>query len=386
MKTNSNNFNFATIIFIMCLFVFFLGTSFAGQSVSLPKTMIWTAYDVGTTAYLLPAGIAATLSRQYDCKIRIMPSSTGVGRLIPLKTKKAKCAFLGNETFFAVEGLYEFIAYEWGPQDLRVILGRENSLTFVCTKTSGIKTVSDLKGKRVSYIPGNPSVNVKAEGMLAFAGLTWNDVIRVEFPSWTAQMEALIEGKTDASACTTDSEFLHRIASSPRGLYRPPFPPDDRSGWKRVQKICPFLYPAKAFIGPEITKDNPVDAAGYRFPIIAVYADEDPEFVYNLIKAFDSSYPLYKDSHPAMPYWKIEEAGLPPSDAPFHPGAIKYLKEKNIWKTEHDAWNNKRMHHIKRLQELWEDVVRKAEAEKIGTTKLSEFWLKQRAKALETLD
>lgn len=366
------------------LFIFFAlsGSAVAQKPKALPGKMIWTTYDVGTTAYIQPAAMAAVIGKEYGMKIRILPSSTGIGRLIPLKIKKARCAFLGNEAYFSVEGLYDFSVYEWGPQDLRVVLGRPNTLTFVCTKDSGIQTVSDLRGKRISTIPGAPSINIKAEAMLAFAGLTWNDVQKVEFPTWTAQMNALIEGKTDASVCTTDSAFLHRIETCPKGLYRPPFPPNNEAGWERVQKIAPFLSPKKATIGAGLSKDNPIDSAGYRFPMLVVYADEDPEFVYNLIKVIDETYPHYKDAHSAMPSWKIDNAGVPPADAPFHEGAVKYLKEKGVWKAEHDAWNKNRISHMKKLQRAWEDAVEKGEAKKMKAKVYREFWLKKRMTVL----
>jgi TRAP-type uncharacterized transport system substrate-binding protein len=50
-----------------------------------------------------------------------------------------------------------------------------NSSAVIVTKESGIKTLKDLKGKRVSWILGNPSLNVKMEAYLAFANLTWDD-------------------------------------------------------------------------------------------------------------------------------------------------------------------------------------------------------------------
>jgi uncharacterized protein len=370
------------LTFFFASFVF-AAPAIAQESATLPPTMIWTSYDVGTTAYTQPSAIAAMLSKKYPVKIRVLPSSTGIGRLIPIKTKKAQCAFLGNEAYFSAEGLYDFAVYEWGPQDLRVVLGRPNTVTFVCTRDSGIKTLSDLRGKRVSYVPGAPSLNVKTEAMLAFAGLTWDDVKKTEFSTWTAQMNALIEGKTDASTCTTDSAFLHQIETSHRGLYRPPLPPNDKEGWKRLQKIAPFLSPEKATIGAGLSEENPINAAGYRFPILTVYADEDPEFVYNLIKAIDESYPQYKTVHPAMPSWKIDCAGIPPADAPFHEGAIKYLKEKGVWKAQHDAWNKERISHMQKVQKAWQTTLDKAQSKELKAKDFPNFWLNERKSALE---
>ena len=49
------------------------------------------------------------------------------------------------------------------------------------TKSSGIETYEDLRGRRVAYIKGSPALNVNTEAYLAYAGLTWDDVEAVEF-------------------------------------------------------------------------------------------------------------------------------------------------------------------------------------------------------------
>lgn len=37
---------------------------------------------------------------------------------------------------------------------------------------------SDAKGKRGALVAGNPSINVKCEAVLAFGGLTLDDILR----------------------------------------------------------------------------------------------------------------------------------------------------------------------------------------------------------------
>jgi len=116
--------------------------------------------------------------------------------------------------------------------------------------------------------------------------------------------------------------------------------------------------------------------------MITVYADMDPDVVYSFIKALDATYPMYEKATPVMPEWKIIESGVPPADAPFHEGAIRYLKEKGVWKAEHQAWNDERLEHIKNVQKAWEKAREKAEAKKMKSKVFPEFWLKERATAL----
>ncbi|MFH1954683.1 MAG: TAXI family TRAP transporter solute-binding subunit [Pseudomonadota bacterium] len=372
------------IFMVVVSFIFFgfLASAGAEKSVSLPKTMIWSCYDVGASGYVQASAIADAFVKKYGIRVRLLPSGTSIGRLMPLTTGRVSCGFLANEVFFAVEGLYDFSTIEWGPQDLRVLLAHPTTIALATTKESGIKTIKNLKGKRVSWIPGAPTLNIKAEAFLAFGGLTWNDVNRVEFPSYGAACKALIEGKTDASVVSTSASTMYELETSPRGLFWAQFPPSDKEGWDRMLKIAPFLSPKKETIGAGISKENPVYLPGYRYPMITVYANADPEWVYNFVKALDQTYPTYEKAHAVMPDWKISESGVPPADAPFHVGAIKYLKEKGVWTAKDDEWNKARIEHLKKVQKAWEKTVAEAEAKKIKSKEFPEFWLKQRAEAL----
>jgi TRAP transporter TAXI family solute receptor len=373
-----------SIIALIFSFIFFgpVGPANAKKSVSLPKTMIWSCYDVGASGYVQASAIADAFVKKYGTRVRLLPSGTSIGRLMPITTRRVSWGFLANEVYFAVEGLYDFASIEWGPQDLRLVLAHPTTIALATTKASGVKTLSDLKGKRVSWVPGAPTLNIKAEAFLAFADLAWDDVKKVEFPSYGAACTALKEGKTDASVVSATASLMYELESSPRGLYWPQFPPDDKEAWKRMQKIAPFLSPYKETIGAGISKEKPVYLPSYRYPMITVYAYADPDWVYNLIKALDESYPLYEKAHPVMPLWHITKAGVPPADAPFHEGAIKYLKEKGVWKAEHDAWNNERVEHIRKVQKAWDKTLEEARAKKMKSKELPEFWLKERAKAL----
>jgi uncharacterized protein len=373
------------ILFYMCaslVFFGFLASAGAGESVSLPKTMVWSCYDVGASGYVQASAIADAFVKKYGIRIRLLPSGTSIGRLMPITTGRVKCGFLANEVFFAVEGLYDFSSREWGPQDLRVILAHPTTIGFATTKESGIKTVKDLKGKRVSWIPAAPTLNIKAEAFLAFGGLTWDDVERVEFPSYGASCKALIQGKTDASVVSSSASTMYELETSPRGLFWLQFPPDDDAGWKRMLKVAPFLSPKEETVGAGISKENPVYLPGYRYPMITVYANANPEWVYNLTKALDETYPMYEKAHAVMPSWKITEAGVPPADAPFHEGTIKYLKEKGVWKAKDAAWNTARLAHLKKVQEAWDKAVAEADTKKMKSKLFPKFWLEQRAKAL----
>ena len=101
-----------------------------------------------------------------------------------------------------------------------------------------------------------------------------------------------------------------------------------------------------------------------------------------MAKAMDETFDIYKSAHKVMPLWILKKSGKPPADAPFHEGAIRYLKEKGVWTAEAQAWNDARVAHMKKLQAAWEKALEEKTAKKIKEKKFEEFWLKTRAEAL----
>src|SRR5690606_34205603 len=81
---------------------------------------------------------------------------------------------------------------------------------------AGIKTPYDLKGKRIGYVKGNPSVNVKQDAYLAFAGLTRDDIEVVWYGSYAALKDAVIQNQIDGYSSVTTSGNMREIEASPR--------------------------------------------------------------------------------------------------------------------------------------------------------------------------
>ncbi|WP_102225163.1 TAXI family TRAP transporter solute-binding subunit [Acidimangrovimonas sediminis] len=329
----------------------------AGAAVAqeLPKTMIWTSYDVGSAGYAEASAIADALGQKFGTKVRILPSGSGIGRLQPLLMGKADYGYLATETFFISDGAYDFAAPQWGPKNLRAVLGRPASISMVTAKDANIRTVADAKGKRMALVAGNPSVNVKCEAILAFGGLTVKDVDPITFPTYSAAMSSMTKNQADFTCTTPTTSQLYELAESPRGIYWVPLPADNKKGWAALEKVLPIMKPFNEDIAAGLKKGESVPMAAYRYPVIATTADKSDDEVYAFIKALDETYDMYKDGTATMKRWKIQEAGEPPIDVPFHPGAIRYLKEKGVWTAEDDAWNNKRIKRLDALMAAWKE-------------------------------
>lgn len=356
----------------------------AGASAAeLPKSMTWSSYDVGSAGYAEASAIADAFGKKFGTRIRIQPSGSSIGRLQPVLSKRADIGFLATETFFASEGIHDFSTRRWGPQDLRVVAGRPSSFGIFTAADADIHTLQDLKGKRFAYVAGNPSINVKCDAFLAFAGLTRDDVDAKMFPTYANAMSSLARNEADASCTTTTPSHVYELEQSPRGIRWLEVPADDQEGWKRLRAVAPFFQPYTETVGAGISKENPVDILAYRYPVLVVRSDSDADLVYAFTKALDETYDLYKDATSVMPRWDLKQAGVPAADAPFHEGAIRYLKEKGIWTDEAQAWNDARVKRLNALRDAWQKAV--AEGDGKSDEEFAAIWDRIRTQALNSL-
>jgi len=98
----------------------------------------------------------------------------------------------------------------------------------------------------------------------------------------------------------------------------------------------------------------------------------------------DETFDLYKNATKVMPRWSVDVAGVPPADAAFHEGAIRYLKEKGIWTDEHQQWNDARVKRQQALQAAWDETM--AQGKDMSEEQFAELWEKNRQAAIASLN
>ena len=179
--------------------------------------------------------------------MRVLPAGNDVARLAPLKANRAQASAMGIGTYFAQESVFEFGVKEWGPQPLRLILAVTdcNAISLGVAKDTGVKEIKDLKGKRVGMVVGSPALNQNAFAVMAFGGLTRNDVKLVEFSSYGAMWKGMVNNEVDAAIASTISGQVKEVETSPRGIVYPPTPAADKEGWARLNKIGPYYLSAQ---------------------------------------------------------------------------------------------------------------------------------------------
>jgi TRAP transporter TAXI family solute receptor len=353
----------------------------AHAQVKLPPTLSWSAYDVGSGGYNQAVAIGNALKQKYNVSLRVLPGKNDISRNLPVREGQVQFSANGvGGAYLAQEGVFEFGAPDWGPQPVRGLMlnTSDQVLTVVAAKDTGVRTVADLKGKRVAWVIGAPSLNQNITAMLAFANLTWEDVKKVEFGGFGAAMDGIVNNQVDAAFTSSISGKAYQIAKSPRGLVYPIFSHKDKAGWARMNAMAPFFFPFMGTEGAELSKDHPAESATYPYPILMTYAAQDAELTYNMTRAMVETFDLYKSAAPGNAGWAVDRQNFA-WVIPYHDGAIRYWKELGKWTPADQAHNDKLLARQKALADAWGQVKKRSHADDKAFTA---DWQKTRAAVL----
>lgn len=354
----------------------------SAADVTLPRTLAWSAYGTNSSGYAQAVAIGNMLQNRYGTSLRVLPGDNDVSRMTPLRTNRVDMCACGIASYFGSEGVMMFADPEWGPQPVRVITTSIASfgLALAVAGDLDVKTPADLRGKRIAYVRGDDALNKGTEAYLAFGGLTWDDVERVDFPGYGRSFDGIIAGQADASFTTTVTPPAQQLASSPRGIAWPELDHNDTEGWKRLTDAAPYFQPHKITSGAGgISADNPYYGASYPYPILIANADLSEDTVYGLIRAMNDNFDDYKDSAPGAAGYSLENQNLK-WVMPFHEGVVRYFREKGIWTEDMQAHQDELIKRQELLASTWATYMasnppRNADAFRDG-------WMKARADAL----
>jgi TRAP transporter TAXI family solute receptor len=349
------------------------------EGIDLPKQLSWTAYGTGSAGYNQSVAIGAALQDAAGVNLRVLPGKNDISRTEPLRQGRVQFSATGvGGSFMAQEGVFDFGAENWGPQPIRVLMANNGGAINLAVGVAGdlgIETYADLKGKRVAYIVGAPALNVNTGAYLAYGGLTWDDVERVEFGGFGASWTGLIEGQVDAAFASTNSGKAYEAASGPRGLFWPPIDPNNADGVKAMTDIAPFFQLNKAKVGATIDGTDGYQGAGYAYPVLTAIDTTDADLVYNMTKAMVDLFPQYDGNAPGIGGWSIDKQNMQ-WVVPYHEGAIRYFKEQGLWSDADQAHNDSLIARQEALSAAWDAL--KAEA----PDNWEEAWDAARRKAL----
>jgi TRAP transporter TAXI family solute receptor len=194
---------------------------------------------------------------------------------------------------------------------------------------SPIKGVPDLKGKRVVVGSPGSGTEVKTRAMLSVLGLEYNRDFKPEFLSFAEGSDALQDKTVDAfflSVALPAPALVSLALTNPIRLISLSDVEVDK-----IQKAYPFLtrttIPGKTYKGVD-TDCQTVSVQS----LIVCRPDLPEDTAYQIVKTVFEHKAELDQIHIAFKETTLENAT--PTIVPIHPGAVKYYKEKNVYKAQ----------------------------------------------------
>ena len=283
----------------------------------------------GGVYYPLGGGMAAVLSK-YVPGMQATAEVTGgsVANLQLIGTGKPYIAL--SMTDAALDALKGEDKFKGKPVPVRTLMILyPNRMHVVTIEGTGIGSMKDLKGKRVSTGSGGSATEVMAFRVIEAAGLDKDRDMRRERLGVAESVAALKDRKIDAffwvgglpTAAVTD------LANSPGVKIKMV---DHADLVPAMNKKYGNLY-VKDAISKDVYKGMDRDnAQATVMNILVAHEKMDDKTAYNIVKAvFDHRDELIR-VHKEAENFKLENQKKEASPLPWHPGAVKYFTEKGL--------------------------------------------------------
>jgi len=284
----------------------------------------------GTSGIYYPLGIGLSnidSKALPDAKVSMQATKASVENLNLLEAGRGEVAItLGDALSQAWAGVKD-AGYEKPLRDLRGISAMHaNYVQIVARADSGIRTLADLKGKRVSVGAAKSGTELNARAVFAAAGLKYSDFSKVEYLPYEQSAQLVQNRQLDATlqSAGLGNPALRDLANNVEVVFIP-IPPE-----------------VIARIGDKAYMDGTIPANTYKGQTAAVPTAKIENFlvtrkgvstdtVYRMTKAMYEHLDQLVAAHAAAKSIKLVNAiaGMP---IPLHPGAAKYYREVGLIK------------------------------------------------------
>jgi TRAP-type uncharacterized transport system substrate-binding protein len=251
---------------------------------------------------------------------------------------------------------------------------------------SSLQKITDITPEtRISFSPSSSFLISGIDALLAYNGMTREDATLVEVGNYGANTAVIPEGRADVTFTSPLSGPSYEAEAGPNSIRWLPLPKreDDPEAFARYRAFQPGYLPQEVEAGVTTAKGVYMD---HGYQANHVRGDEDPEFVYQLLKWMDENHDAYKDDFQHAHMMSIENlvAFLDLGALqPLHEGAIRYLDEKGLWKPEYQERQDKLVEMAKKQEAGYKAAIEAAEAKGIaieaGNAEWASFWEAYRA-------
>jgi TRAP transporter TAXI family solute receptor len=267
-------------------------------------------------------------ARGLNIRATVQASAGSVANVQLLRSSEADFALIQNDIAY-----YAFNGVEPGPFAGKPVKGMAGVFSvypelvhILATQASGVKSVHDLRSKRVALGPRGSGTEQNALQILAAYGIVEADLGVAERVPFGAAADQLKAGAVDAAFFTVAlgaPVVADTLAAGKVGLVAV-----GRTAGETLEQKYPFYtmeeVPPNAYKG----QDREIVTPAVMAMLVARPGLTD-DVVYRFTKAVFDNLPMFHGAHPAARNLTLQTAlsGMP---LPLHPGAQRFFKEKGI--------------------------------------------------------
>lgn len=305
----------------------------------LTKPVAIGSNPAGSLFYALGSGLAKVISDASPVQAQIQPYA-GTSTFVPLfstgeldlgvvNAVDMGMVYQGQKLKVGGRNPYPHV-----PNSRLIMRGSPLRSSLIVRKDSPIKTIADVKGKRVTgEYPAQLAVWYNVFGALSNGGLSWKDVKVVPVPAVNEGVDALVQGRADVTTHAIGSAKV-KEADAATGIRYIPLD-CSKQGEARIKKAVPgyYLSTVKAGSSTGIVEDTCV----YTYDIYLVGHKALPDAVVrNVLQALWVNIGKLPQFHPGFREWTKERAVDPEVTLPYHPAAVRYFKDNGAWSAKMD--------------------------------------------------
>ena len=301
--------------------------------VTAPKQASLITHNVGGTFYSSSVGVAKVISDNTPIKVVVIPTQGPTTYMPMINSGEVDMGFPHDLDAYAGFTGNADMGYKQKNSNVRILVPGAmippGVSPIIVRKDSNIKTIADLKGKRVSGgFAGQRIPWYQIQAHLVLGGLDWKDVIEVPVADYSAGLAALREGRVDAAYGGSYFGAATLELNAAIGIRLLPVEVSNPERVKRFKEILPGWE--IVLMQPDMWITEPSYVFTYKTSLIA-NANFNDETAYTIVKCVYDNYQAIAALGGNTKYWEPKAFFNPEPMVPYHNATIKYYKEKGLW-------------------------------------------------------
>jgi len=326
--------------FISLVVAFYLVLPVCTNAQQLPRSVTIGSNPPGSVFYALASGLSKVASDGAPFQMVVQPF-TGTSTFLPLLDS--------GEIDFGINNAVDMALSYQGPERLKiggrnpfqhtpnvrlVMRGAILMTAFLVRKDTTMKTVQDVRGKRVTgEYPAQLANWYNVFGFLSGAGMKFEDVKIVPVPGANEGVDALVQGRADVALHAIDSAKV-KEADSAVGVRHISLDCSPQ-GEKRLRAAVPGYYPywLKRGHSAVIVDDTCVNAYDI---YLTTHKAVNEKVIATVLKGVWDNVDKLTPLHPSFKDWTRQRAVDADVTMPYHPAAVQFFKERSAWPANMD--------------------------------------------------